>query len=48
MPHKAVGPIYTDRAIPRHVKDPRSPVDNSMVLKPGVTGQKPQQLRHAV
>ena len=47
-PRKAVGPMYIGRVIPEHVKDPRSPVDKSRVLIPGVTGQIPELLRIAV
>ena len=39
-PCKAVGPMYTRRAIHGHVKEPLAP--KSRVLKPGVTGQIPQ------
>ena len=41
-PQKAVSPLYTRRAIPRHVKEPRAPVDKSRVIKPRITGQIPQ------
>ena len=40
--------MYIGRVIPEHVKDPRSPVDKSRVLIPGVTGQIPELLRIAV
>ena len=48
IPHKAVEPLYIGRVIPNHVKDPRSLVDKSRVLLPGVTGQIPELLRIAV
>ena len=48
IPRKAVGPMYIGRVIPEHVKDPRAPIDKSMVLIPGVTGQIPELLRIAV
>ena len=48
IPHKALGPMYIGRVIPKHVKDPRAPVDKSRVLIPSVTGQKPDLLRIAV
>ena len=35
-PRKAVGPMYIVRVIPEHVKDPRSPVDKSRALIPGI------------
>ena len=37
IPHKAVGPIYIRRDIPRHVKKPRQPVEETRVLITGVT-----------
>ena len=40
--------MYIGRVIPKHVKDPRAPVDKSRVLIPGVTGQIPELLRIAV
>ena len=33
------GTMYNGSVIPEHVKDPRTPVDKSRVLIPGVTGQ---------
>ena len=45
---KAVGPMYVGRVIPEHVKDPRTLVDKSRVLVPGITGQIPELLRKAV
>ena len=48
IPRKAVGPMYIGRVIPEHIKDPRTPVDKSRVLIPGVTGQIPELLRIAV
>ena len=45
IPRKVVGPMYI---IPEHVKDPRAPVEKSMVLIPRVTGQIPELLRIAV
>ena len=48
IPRKAVGPMYIGRVIPKHVKDPRAPVDKCRVLIPGVTGQIPELLRIAV
>ena len=47
-PRKAVGPMYIERVIPEHVKDPRAPVDMSRVLMPSVTGQIPELLTIAV
>ena len=42
---KIVCPVYTGRAIPRHVKDNRASVENNRVLiKPGVIGPITQQL----
>ena len=37
IPRKAIGPMYIGRVIPKHVKDPRAPIDKSTVLIPGVT-----------
>ena len=48
IPHKAVGPKYIGRIIPKHVKDPRAPVDMSRVLIPSVTGQIPELPRIAI
>ena len=48
IPHKAVDGMYIGRVISEHVKDPRSPVNESRVLIPGVTGQIPELLRIAV
>ena len=47
-PCKAAGPIFTWRAIPGHVKEPRAPIDNSRLLKSGVTGQIRELLSMAV
>ena len=48
IPCKAIRPMYIERVILEHVKDPRAPVDKSRVLIPGVTGQIPELLRIAV
>ena len=48
IPRKDAGPMYIGRVIPKHVNDPRAPVDKSRVLIPGVTGQIPELLRISV
>ena len=48
IPRKAIGPMYIRRVLLKHVKEPRAPVDKSMVVITSVTGQIPEFLRIAV